>query len=125
MKRFKNNKNAILEFSCTACGICCREKGYVFFTDDDIARASKYLDLNPLIFIKKYLDFDSDYGYFARVDEDNGLSCPFLKDNKCVIHDAKPNQCKTYPYWKEYTDKNGNLIAGKFDRPCPGVKIKK
>lgn len=122
--RFKKNKNAILEFSCTGCGICCKEKGYVFFTDDDIAKASRYLNINPISFIQKYLNFDEQYGYFIKVDDEQ--MCHFLdENNKCIIHNAKPTQCRTFPYWKEYMDKNGNLIAGKFDRPCPGVRIKK
>ena len=124
MKRFNKNKNAKLEFSCTGCGICCKEKGYVFFNDNDIINASEFLKTSPPVFINKYLEYEENYGYYIRISE--GESCPFLdENNRCTINDAKPHQCKTFPYWKEYMDKNGNLIAGKFNRPCPGVKIKK
>lgn len=124
MKRFNKNKNAKLEFSCTGCGICCKEKGYVFFNDNDIINASELLKTSPLVFINKYLEYEENYGYYIRISE--GESCTFLdENNRCTINDAKPTQCKTFPYWKEYMDKNGRLIAGKFNRPCPGVKIKK
>ena len=123
-KSNRKNKNSILTFSCTGCGICCKEKGYVFFTDDDIKRASKLLEISPLIFINQYLDYEEGYGYHIKVTDDK--PCTFLdENNRCTINSAKPNQCATFPYWKEYMDKNGNLIAGKFNRPCPGVKIKK
>ena len=119
-----NNKNSILTFSCTGCGICCKERGYVFFYDDDIKRASKFLEISPLIFINKYLEYEEGYGYYIKVTDDK--ACTFLdENNRCTINSAKPNQCATFPYWKEYMDKNGNLISGKFKRACPGVKIKK
>ncbi|AEM23223.1 hypothetical protein Bint_2624 [Brachyspira intermedia PWS/A] len=119
-----NNKNSILTFSCTGCGICCKEKGYVFFNDDDIKRASKLLEISPLVFINKYLEYEEGYGYYIKVTDDK--ACTFLdENNRCTINSAKPNQCGTFPYWKEYMDKNGNLISGKFKRACPGVKIKK
>ncbi|MEI0702378.1 YkgJ family cysteine cluster protein [Brachyspira intermedia] len=119
-----NNKNSILTFSCTGCGICCKERGYVFFNDDDIKRASKFLEISPLIFINKYLEYEEGYGYYIKVTDDK--ACTFLdENNRCTINSAKPNQCSTFPYWKEYMDKNGNLISGKFKRACPGVKIKK
>lgn len=124
MKRFAKNKNAILEFSCTGCGICCKEPGYVFFTDDDIKKASNFLNISPIVFINKYLEYDEGYGYYIQVTGEKG--CDFLDEsNKCIIHEAKPEQCRTFPYWNEYMDKNGNLIAGKFNRPCHGVSIKK
>ena len=124
VKSNRKTKNSILIFSCTLCGVCCKEKGYVFFTDDDIKRASKLLEISPLIFINQYLDYEEGYGYHIKVASDK--PCTFLdKNNKCGINREKPNQCSTYPYWNEYTDKNGNLIADKFNRNCHGVKLKK
>ena len=122
MKKF--NKNDILEFSCTKCGICCKEKGYVFFNDEDIIRAAKFLSMSPPVFINKYLDYEHNYGYYIKINDND--NCIFLdKNNKCTINTAKPTQCKTFPYWKEYMDKNCNLVAGKFNRKCLGVRIKK
>lgn len=123
MKNTKK-KNIILGFSCKSCGTCCKEKGYVFFNKSDISKASKYLGITSLIFISKYLDYDDSLGYHIKVDYEN--RCNFLdKNDKCLIHKVKPTQCKTFPYWKEYTDKNGNLILGKFNRPCKGAIVKK
>ena len=123
MKNIKK-KNNILGISCKSCGTCCKEKVYVFFNKSDISKASKYLGITSLIFISKYLDYDDSLGYHIKVDNEN--RCHFLdKNDKCLIHKAKPTQCKTFPYWKEYTDKNGNLISGKFNRPCKGAIVKK
>lgn len=119
----KKKKNLILEFSCKGCGNCCKEKGYVFFNESDISKAAKYLNLNPLVFINKYLDYDDSLGHHIKVDGEK--RCHFLDEkDKCIIHKAKPTQCETFPYWKEYTDKNGNLISDKFNRHCKGVKVK-
>lgn len=116
----KIKKNVILDFSCKGCGICCKEEGYVFFSSDDISRASRFLSVTPVNFIKEYLKYNENLGYYIEVLK--SVPCLFLDDkNHCKIHEAKPWQCKTFPYWEEYMDKRGNLISGKFDRPCPGV----
>ena len=93
MKRFSKHKNAVLEFSCTGCGLCCKEAGYVFFSDNDIKRASALLKISPIVFINKYLEYEENYGYYIQVT--NEKVCIFLDEyNKCTIQDAKPEQCK-------------------------------
>lgn len=120
----KHNRNAILEFKCTGCGLCCKEAGFVFFTDDDIIRASKYLNISVLEFINKYLKQREAFSYYVQVTDT--VPCIFLdSQNHCLIHTSKPLQCSTFPYWPDYTNSKGEVLARKFHRPCPGVKPKK
>ena len=112
----------ILEFNCLSCGLCCKEEGVVIMTDEDVIKASTLLNITSIEFIHKYLKHHEDIGLYIEVLEDK--PCVFLKDNKCLINDSKPEQCRTFPYWEEYVDKNGNLLRRKFDRPCPGAKSK-
>lgn len=118
------DKKVLLDFNCKGCGLCCREEGFVFFSLEDISRASRLLSLTAIAFIQKYLKYSEELLYYVEVTDRN--PCIFLdKNNKCLIHQSKPKQCKTFPYWKEYTDKNGNVLKDKFSRQCPGVTTKK
>ena len=107
-------------FKCTKCGECCREQGFVFFLRDDIRRAAKHLGMTAERFTNEYLIKTSE-GWAVTVMKYK--PCTFLSADGCRIHAAKPKQCETFPYWKEYIGKDGKLIS--FDRPCPGMKIKK
>jgi Fe-S-cluster containining protein len=111
-------KNQNFEFECKGCGICCREEGYVFFSNSEIRSAARLLDTTPDKFIKNYLVPFEDG--FVHVVLRHGR-CAFLQnDNRCAINNVKPRQCKTFPYWEEYIGADGNLVN--FNRPCPGVK---
>lgn len=107
-------------FECTMCGFCCSEEGYVFFSDDEIKKAANRIGITEEDFISKYLQKDA-FGVY-RHEVEKGAHCVFLVNNLCAINQCKPAQCATFPYWKEYTDKKGNIILSKFDRQCPGVK---
>lgn len=105
------------KFECKKCGQCCREAGWVYFLPDDIKRASAYLSMTKAEFKKKYL---TNQGGLC-VEVTALKPCVFLKDEGCIIHEAKPKQCATFPYWPEYVNKNGEIID--FNRPCPGITI--
>lgn len=36
-------------------------------------------------------------------------TCPFLENNRCSIHDIKPDECRAFPY-----DKDGNLTVDEY-----------
>jgi len=106
-------------FKCVRCGICCRENGFVYFLRDDIRRAAGFLGQTVSAFTKKYL-IKTSGGWAVTVT--SRKPCIFLSESGCVINDAKPKQCGTFPYWKEYVGPDGMLKD--FDRPCPGVTTK-
>ncbi|MEK6795022.1 MAG: YkgJ family cysteine cluster protein [Spirochaetota bacterium] len=102
-------------FACKRCGQCCRDRGFVYFSRDDIRRAAKSLRIGEKDFMKGYL-FRRGRQSFIKVGDDG---CPLLTANGCRIQDGKPEQCATFPYWKDYVDEDGRLIN--FDRDCPGI----
>lgn len=90
-----------LHFSCTQCGACCRGGGdYHVFVDRGEAREiCGYLGLSWPWFRRRYL---------ARTDGELVLQsgsdgrCVFLgSDGRCSVYDARPRQCRTYPFWPE------------------------
>ncbi|MEE3253364.1 MAG: YkgJ family cysteine cluster protein [Nitrospinota bacterium] len=109
-----------LRFECQPdCFKCCIKPGIVRFDCEDIRKAAAYLDFSIAEFKKTFL-IRSDGEWVLEVGE-NGEPCSFLTDKGCGIHDAKPKQCLSYPFWRENMDsKNMWKLVGGF---CPGVDI--
>ena len=50
---------------------------------------------------------DTGYMMFAMVTEGEDNHCIFLRDNRCIIHDAKPRVCRLYPFVAGPSDHGG------------------
>ena len=87
-----------VRFQCTGCGACCKRPGVVEFTPLDILRISQYLEMSQEEFTQTYLSLNTD-GWIVNVEDEQ--PCLFLDDNQCTIHDVKPEQCRSYPFWPE------------------------
>ena len=46
-------------------------------------------------------------------------TCQFLKDNRCTIYEARPMQCRTWPFWPEHM--SARKWAKEVGSYCPGV----
>lgn len=105
------NDDDTFRFSCNSCGSCCKNRKDITLTPFDIYRTSKFLNMNPNDFIKKYGDlYIGENSYlpliamkFKNIDYGNVkyTVCPFnrKKEGKglCSIHPAKPFVCLSYP----------------------------
>ncbi len=108
-----------LPFCCTACGECCsNHSGYdfVFLTPKDISNLANFLELPEEDFLRAYTREDvSDV-----VLKDKGEACIFLgKNGRCQIYEARPVQCRTFPFWPE--NMNEKVWNHEIKRDCPGV----
>ncbi len=118
-----------MRFECQeSCGgKCCKPQwdgkaGFVYLTKQDIEKLSAYLQ-QP---IENY----AEQGYFTFTRFMDKLSrqwylkgggekaCQFLVEGKCSIYEARPLQCRTFPFWPELTHK-GEYIGLK--KHCPGI----
>jgi len=111
-----------LYFKCLKdCASCCTgAPGYVWLNDSEIEKIAKYLKLSKIDFLKKYT---RQIGKKISLKENfKNYDCCFLKDKKCQIYDARPKQCKTYPFWKSNLKSSKNWEDEK--KYCPGIDAK-
>lgn len=90
-----------LKFQCTECGKCCTgAPGYVWVTKEEMSAIAVFLNISIELFKRKYVrQRDNRYALVEKKSENN--ACIFLKDKKCSIYQARPAQCRTFPWWRE------------------------
>ena len=90
-----------LPFKCTQCGECCSGgPGYVWVKEDEIQEMADFLKISPEEFVRKYTRKVGER--IALLEHPKNFDCVFLKDKKCQLYDARPKQCRTFPWWKEH-----------------------
>lgn len=86
-------------FKCTGCGNCCaKEPGAVFVSEEEIAEMAHKLGIAKKVFLERYTR--KLHGLIALLEQPN-FDCVFLKESRCTLYEARPKQCKTYPFWPE------------------------
>ncbi|MBI2570234.1 MAG: YkgJ family cysteine cluster protein [Candidatus Schekmanbacteria bacterium] len=103
-------------FTCTRCGNCCRGgAGYVFVDRVALKRIARRLGLSTSDFGRRFLRRVGDR--LSLLEKANG-DCIFW-DGGCTIYEARPLQCRTYPFW------SGNLQSPELwtmtAAECPGI----
>ncbi|MCK4875065.1 MAG: YkgJ family cysteine cluster protein, partial [Sulfurimonas sp.] len=84
-----------------------------------IENISELLGLDIKDFMQQYL-FKKGYKYSLKEKKfGDSYECVFYdrEANGCTIYDARPLQCKTFPFWDYYKTKVSELKL-----ECPGVK---
>ncbi len=107
--------------ACATCqGRCCTgESGYIYVTKIEIEKIAKLLNLDVREFVKEYL-FKKGYKYSIKeIKHNDSYECIFYDrlSNGCTIYDARPLQCKTFPFWEYYKTRVDELKL-----ECPGIK---
>lgn len=108
-----------LRFKCSECGDCCTgAPGYVWVNKEEIEKLSEVLGYDD---VEK---FESDYvrkvGIRKTLKEYPNGDC-FLFDNKtrkCTVYEARPRQCKTWPFWD--SNLKSEAAWAETCRDCPG-----
>jgi Fe-S-cluster containining protein len=106
-----------LRFECQpGCTNCCRVKGFVYITENDLERAAAFLGMKPA-------DFEQRYVYrtrhLLRLRKPRNSQCFFLRDYGCSIHPAKPTQCRLFPFWPELVENRDRWME--TANSCPGI----
>jgi Fe-S-cluster containining protein len=107
-------------FDCTRCSDCCRkDPGAVFLTTDDVDLIIEHLDMSLTQFLLEccrpvYRDGGSVVALLEKVNYD----CIFWNE-QCIIYEARPLQCRTYPYWPSVVESDAAWKAEA--KRCPGI----
>jgi Fe-S-cluster containining protein len=109
-----------LRFQCQGSGQCCTshgEYGFVFLTKEDRQRMAKHLGLSLSNFTKKYCGRTD--GNYHLIEDGVNFDCLFLKDKRCTVYEARPTQCRTWPFWPDAM--NAKTWKKEVVTFCPGV----
>jgi len=104
-------------FRCQpGCTECCRQRGFVYLNEGDLKRAAGFLGLTPAAFERRYA-YRTRHRLRLRVPRN--AHCPFLLEDGCSIHPAKPDQCRIFPFWPELVA--SRRAWAKTAKYCPGI----
>ena len=117
-----------IRFECQGSGKCCTSRGtygYVYLTLGDQKRFAQHFKMTRPDFLKKYCG-KKDGHVFLLDPREMGLTghpegdCIFLENkNRCGVYEARPEHCRTWPFWPENMNpKTWNKEVASF---CPGV----
>jgi Fe-S-cluster containining protein len=106
-----------LRFECQrGCTECCRQRGFVYLTEQDLLRAAAFLGITAEAFERKYV-YRTRRRLRLRVPRE--AHCHFLNAEGCSIHPAKPTQCRIFPFWPELVESRREWH--KAAAYCPGI----
>ncbi len=107
-----------VRFECRGCGQCCATEGEyqdIYLTRDDLKRLAGYLKTSVAKFKKRYVEkFDGEY--YLKTP---GTDCVFMKEKGCSVYEARPGQCRTWPFWPENMTRK--VWEEEVKARCPGV----
>ena len=106
--------------ACEECeGRCCTgESGYIFVTKNEIIAIVKLLDMELNDFGRQYL-FKKGYKYSLKERlVGDSYECIFYDKDKngCTIYEARPSQCRTFPFWSYF-----KTHVDELKDECPGI----
>jgi len=107
---------------CAKCnGFCCRgESGYIWIKYHEIERLAKHLELSIDEVAMRYLKkVKYRYSIIEKKLGENDYACIFFdtQNNGCSIYEARPNQCKTFPFWEQF-----KCDKGEVEKECPAIR---
>jgi Fe-S-cluster containining protein len=107
-----------MRFECQGTGRCCVSRegyGYVYLNLEDRRRLARHLGISTRAFTLRYCEKTD--GHF-HLKEFKG-PCQFLQGKGCAVYEARPNQCRTWPFWPE--NMNARIWNQEIQSFCPGV----
>ncbi len=107
-----------IRFECQETGRCCTSRGtygFIYLTLADRKRLARHLSLTTTAFTRRYCATTDGWVHLKNPD----LDCAFLDGKRCTVYEARPSQCRTFPFWPE------NMKARTWTREivsfCPGI----
>jgi len=107
-----------IRFECQGDGKCCVTRGrygYVYLSFSDRRRLATHFSMSTTEFTAMFTNkvdglYELNY---------HGKDCPFLQNNRCQVYEARPWQCRTWPFWPE--NMNSTVWEKEVISWCPGA----
>ena len=88
-------------FHCTQCGKCCMHREDILLNPKDLYNIASTLSISQQEAVDRYCETymgpSSRLPMVRLTPQGSVKRCPLLKDNKCMVHEAKPSVCAMYP----------------------------
>jgi uncharacterized protein len=110
-----------LRFQCTRCSRCCRHTpGYVFLSSRDLEALCASTAMTASAFRAEYCRV-VDLGIVTRLSlkEKPNFDCIFWENGGCTQYDARPFQCRSFPFWSAALGSRADWDL--HARQCPGM----
>ena len=129
------------------CGGCCRgfKEGEVYLYMDDIVTLAEHLGLKGKTglekFAENYVKIIPDSFFWREPGEpkrriykfktlgfkftENDEHCHFLENNLCTVHEARPFQCRCFPWWQMMVTSKGKITLEDYAKKCDGLRLMK
>jgi uncharacterized protein len=106
-----------LSFACTRCGACCTgAPGYVWVSIEEIERLAATRGESVERFGEQFLRRVGDR--LSLIERPNG-DCVFWDAGRgCTVYEARPDQCRSWPFWKQNIETAEDWEETR--RVCPG-----
>ncbi|HEU5115964.1 MAG TPA: YkgJ family cysteine cluster protein [Isosphaeraceae bacterium] len=89
-----------LAFSCTRCGACCTgEPGYVWVDLPQMVRLAEHQGLSLESFTTRHVRRVGSR--YSLIERPNGDCIFWNRESGCSVYEARPDQCRTWPFWPE------------------------
>ena len=108
-----------IRFECQGSGNCCVSRGgygFVYLTLEDRRALATQLGLATSTFTRRFCERADG---IWKLKEAETSECVFLKNQRCSVYQARPTQCRTWPFWKEVL--NARIWNKEVAAFCPGV----
>jgi uncharacterized protein len=112
----KSSTTKRLPFECQRCNQCCQGSGGISLRADQIAPAAAELGLDQNDFLARYCEPKG--ADFSVLSSGDGW-CLLLGPEGCLIHQAKPDICRRWPFFDALL-KDASAF-GEAKLICPGL----
>jgi uncharacterized protein len=106
-----------LAFTCTKCGDCCTgAPGYVWVNVEEVEALAGHRRMSVEEFGRRFVRRVGDR--FSLVERPGGDCIFWDRSAGCTVYEARPVQCRTWPFWPENIE--SPEAWDDVTRVCPG-----
>jgi Fe-S-cluster containining protein len=107
-----------LAFECTRCGACCTgAPGYVWVSVSEIETLARFRDQTVEAFSSRFIRRVGNR--FSLIERPGGDCIFWDRQLGCTVYDARPAQCRSWPFWPENLESPSQWAQ--VQQSCPGA----